>query len=86
MVWTTSSLSFEADKPFKTMTNILLKFCQGKGKEIEKVAGAKIWKFTHLKAKFFFQRLKFLLSHSSELTLVSSWAILQILKHINLMV
>lgn len=35
MGWTTSSLSFEADKPFKTMTNILLQFCQRKGKEMK---------------------------------------------------
>lgn len=33
MGWTTSSLSFEADKPFKTMTNILLQFCPRKKRQ-----------------------------------------------------
>lgn len=30
-----NSLRFEADKPFKTMTNILLQFCQREGKEMK---------------------------------------------------
>lgn len=36
MSWTTSSLSFEADKPFNTVTNILLQLCLRKGKEMGK--------------------------------------------------
>lgn len=41
MGWTTSSLSFEVDKPFKTMTNVRLQFRQRQSAEMKKVAGTR---------------------------------------------